>query len=141
MLLLGLSVICLCTLSFCASLALLLGWVRRLRWRGWGDLDFLHDTMLLSGSVLYLIIGNILQALIWAVLFVVLGEFETLGKAFYFALVSFTTLGYGDLVLSEARAILGPLAAANGAIMLGVSTSILFWIVSALIRATGSKLR
>ena len=44
-------------------------------------------------------------------------------------MVNFTSLGYGDITLSADRAILGPMEAANGILMLGLSTSALFSIL------------
>jgi hypothetical protein len=42
---------------------------------------------------------------------------------------SYTTLGYGDLVMSPAWSLLGPLEAANGILMFGVSTATVFAVM------------
>jgi hypothetical protein len=57
---------------------------------------------------------------LWALTFYGLGLFEGLEPAVYFALVSFTTLGYGDVLLPMDWRLLGGMAAANGFIMFGV---------------------
>jgi hypothetical protein len=49
-------------------------------------------------------------------------------------LVNFTTLGYGDIVMSRAWRLLGPLEAVAGMLMFGVSTAVLFGVTQALIR-------
>ena len=41
----------------------------------------------------------------------------------YYSFVTLTTLGYGDIVMSEERRVLGPLQAMNGVLMIGVSTA------------------
>jgi len=74
-------------------------------------------TLLITVS-LVLFIGNLCQAAIWAWLFLALGEYKDFVTALYFSLVNFTTLGYGDLVMSPERRILGALEAANGVLML-----------------------
>lgn len=51
-----------------------------------------------------------------------LAHFET---AFYFALVSYTTLGYGDGVPRDEWRLLGAMAAANGFINIGLLTTLL----------------
>lgn len=79
----------------------------------------------ISGVMLFLLAGNLMQVGIWALLFVVLGEFEQFAEAFYHSAVNFATLGYGDIVMSARHRILGPLEAMNGVIMIGVSTAVL----------------
>lgn len=61
----------------------------------------------------------------WAFAFHLLGVFGTLEEAVYFALVSFTTLGYGDVLLPHAWRILGGMAAANGLLMMGLLMALL----------------
>lgn len=139
MLFVGIAVIGICTVIYCATLALLFGWLRRIAARARHIHDFFHDTALMSGAVGLLLTANLLQALIWAMLFVALGEFDTLSQSFNFALVSYSSLGYGDVVLSETHAVLGPLTAAHGALMLGLSTSLLFWLIGTLVRAARGK--
>ena len=90
-------------------------------------------TLLITVS-LVLFIGNLCQAAIWAWLFLTLGEYKDFVTALYFSLVNFTTLGYGDLVMSPERRILGALEAANGVLMLGLTTSALYSVISRIMR-------
>lgn len=84
------------------------------------------STILILGLVMLLMLfGNFLQMAIWAQLFVMLGEFESFTRALYFSGVTFSTLGYGDVVLSQPRQLLSALEAANGILMFGVSTAVL----------------
>jgi hypothetical protein len=86
----------------------------------------LWPTLLVINSVMtLLVLGNLAQLTIWAVVFLLLGEFETLREAVYHSAVNFATLGYGDIVMSERHRLLGPLEAVNGALMIGVSTAAL----------------
>ena len=80
--------------------------------------------VLLIGAVMcVLVIGNILQVAIWASFFMYLDQFETFSVALYHSAVNFSTLGYGDIVMSEDYRMLGPLQALNGVLMVGVSTA------------------
>ena len=83
----------------------------------------LQDILLLALIMLLLLLGNFLQITVWAGLFVLLGEFDSFTTALYFSGVNFTTLGYGDIVMSAQWRLLGPLEAANGILMFGVSTA------------------
>ena len=66
---------------------------------------------------------------LWALVFYGLDLFDGLEPAVYFALVSFTTLGFGDILLPPEWRLLGGLAAANGLLNFGVSTALLVEIV------------
>lgn len=83
-------------------------------------------------TVLGLFLLHTVEILCWAVLYIVLGEFEDFETAIYFSTVTFTTLGYGDITLQERWRLLSAFEAANGIILFGVSTAFVF---SALERA------
>jgi hypothetical protein len=85
----------------------------------------LRNTWLLSTVMLLMLLGNFVQMAIWAALFVFLGEFDKFETALYFSGMNFATLGYGDIVMTEKWRLLGPLEAANGILMFGVSTAVL----------------
>lgn len=78
-----------------------------------------------NGVMVILVAGNLLQVAIWALLFKLLGEFPGMGEAFYHSAVNFSTLGYGDVVMSARNKLLGPLEAINGVLMIGVTTAAL----------------
>jgi hypothetical protein len=78
-----------------------------------------------NGVMVILVAGNVLQVTIWALLFRLIGEFSSIGEAFYHSAVNFSTLGYGDIVMSKQHKILGPMEAINGVLMIGVSTAAL----------------
>jgi hypothetical protein len=87
-------------------------------------------------SVLFL--GHLLQFATWALLFVVLGEFDDFSTAFYHSAVNFTSLGYGDIVMSESRRLLGALEAANGVLMFGLTAGV---VLSAMQHLAGHRSR
>ena len=74
--------------------------------------------------MIVLMIGNIVQVAFWALLYRSLGAFEDFETAVYFSGVTFTSLGYGDVVLSGRMRLLAPLQAANGLMMFGVTTAL-----------------
>ncbi len=79
----------------------------------------------LNGVMLLLVIGNLGQIAIWALLFLFLNEFQQFSAAFYHSAVNFSSLGYGDIVMSDKYKLLGALEAINGVLMIGVSTAAL----------------
>jgi choline-glycine betaine transporter len=50
-------------------------------------------------------------------------------EAVYFSFVTFTTLGYGDITLSEGFRVLSGIQALNGIILVGWSTAMIFSVV------------
>lgn len=62
---------------------------------------------------------------IWAIAFRVLGIFDTMEAALYFSMVSFTTLGFGDILLPIEWRLLGGMTAANGFLSFGLVTALL----------------
>jgi len=96
------------------------------------------STVLVINSVMtLLVVGNLAQIAIWAVLFRLLGEFETFAAAAYHSAVNFATLGYGDVVMSEQNRFLGPLEAINGVLMVGISTAALMSTFQDAIKKSG----
>lgn len=77
-------------------------------------------------------VAHLIQIALWAVVFVVLGEMASFADAFYFSAESYTSLGYGDIVLSGRWRLLGPLEAMDGLLLFGISTALMFAIMSRL---------
>jgi hypothetical protein len=95
---------------------------------------FLAGMRPLIVATLVLLAGNLAQILLWGVLFLWLGEFDQVYDAIYHSAVNFSSLGYGDIVMSRERRLLGPLEAVNGVLMLGMSAATLMAIVQHMIK-------
>lgn len=78
----------------------------------------------IGGIVLLMFIVSLLEVLLWAFTYLVLNAIDGFEQALYFSMVTFTTLGYGDIVLHERWRVLGSFEAANGIIMFGWTTAI-----------------
>ena len=72
--------------------------------------------------IMYLV--AIIEVLIWGAAYLAFDAIEGLENAIYFSAVTFTTLGYGDVVLVGNQRILSSIEAINGIIMFGWSTAI-----------------
>jgi len=72
---------------------------------------------------------------VWAVVLSLCGEFTSLAGAFYHSAMNYTSLGYGDVVMSASWKLLGPLEAANGLLLFGVSTAMIFAVIQRLVRS------
>lgn len=85
-------------------------------------------------AVLIILLGHLAQIGLWTLAFLPTGGFASLEEAFYFAIASYTTLGYGDVLIAEDVRLLGALPAVAGLISFGISTAFLFGAMSELLR-------
>jgi len=111
---------------------------KKLRRMGRG---FWSDVRIVALVVSCALVAHLVEMALWAVLFVVCGEFSSFGTAFYHSAVNFTTLGYGDVVMTPSWRLLGPLEAANGVLMFGVSAALVFAVIQRLVQARFADLR
>ena len=88
--------------------------------------------VVLTTTVLVLIALHSVEITLWAIAYqwilpaADLADFES---ALYFSFVTFTTLGYGDITLSEGWRLLSGIEALNGLLLVGWTTALLFAIV------------
>ncbi|NVO55342.1 two pore domain potassium channel family protein [Rhodobacteraceae bacterium B1Z28] len=71
----------------------------------------------------FIVATHTIQVWIWAIAWVLLDVLPDWNSAIYFSLVTFTTLGYGDIVLGEGLRIFGSFAAVTGLLAFGLSTA------------------
>lgn len=83
----------------------------------------------LSLSLIWTLGMMTLAVWVWAFALYVLEIFVIFESSVYFALVAFTTLGFGDVLLPLEWRLLGGMAAANGLLMFGLLTAILVEIL------------
>jgi hypothetical protein len=72
-----------------------------------------------------LLLLHLLEMAVWAIAFVMVGMLPDFETSLYFSLKSYTTVGYGDVLPPQAWRLVGPLEAAVGVLMLGLSTGFL----------------
>ena len=94
----------------------------------WGDL-----TLVMSVTMLALA-GHLIEVALWALSFVLCGEFSNFAAAFYYSADSYTTLGDSAIVISAQWKLLGPLEAGDGMLLFGVSTAMIFAVILRLIQ-------
>ncbi len=90
------------------------------------------NVRLLIFTAFFLLLLHFIQSGIWAFTYYFLPgvtEFDTIEKAMYFSLVTFSTLGYGDITISPTNRILSGFEAINGILLIGWSTAFMFSVV------------
>lgn len=96
-------------------------------------------TWFLIRMVLCLISIHLVEIAIWGIFYYWQGCLPDAESAFYFAGVTYTTVGYGDLVLPQEWRMLGPVEGLAGILMCGLSTGVFFAVVSSLFKHPDGK--
>jgi hypothetical protein len=112
-----------------------IGMILGLRWLGrfWprktGDYTPLRTFLFLVRLIYGLLLLHLLQITVWAAFYQLDGCFPDFETSFYFSATSYSTVGYGDVVLPHEWRILGAVEAVTGVLMFGWSTGVLFSVV------------
>ena len=78
----------------------------------------------------WLVLVHLAGIAVWGVFYLWRGCLPDAEAAFYFSGASYTTVGYGDVVLAKPWRLLGPLEGLMGMLMIGLSTGFFFAVVS-----------
>lgn len=82
-----------------------------------------------------IVLIHTLQIWVWAVTLQMIGAIPQLGEALYFSTVTYTTLGYGDIVLPDTSRMFGTFAAITGLLTFGLSTAFLVGLMARVLPA------
>ena len=99
------------------------------------------DLGIFARVVFYASLAHLVEIGFWGVLFMICGEFTDFGTAFYHSAVNYTSLGYGDFIMTPSWRLLGPLETANGTLLFGVSTAMMFGVMLWLIQTRFTDLK
>ena len=109
-------------------------WVRYLgrKYTGKTIVGGRRATLVLVNTALIVFALHAIEIVIWAGAYQILMPVNELGsfeEAVYFSFVTFTTLGYGDITLSEGWRLLSGIEALNGILLVGWTTAMIFSVV------------
>ncbi|MGR3660285.1 MAG: ion channel [Paracoccaceae bacterium] len=109
--------------------------IARLRKRFGGTHDDPRTNFYVTVYVFLGIVGaHTVQLYLWALAFWLTGAIEEFPTAIYFSLVTYTALGYGDVVLGENFRIFGAMESITGLLMFGITTAFLVGYFSILMK-------
>jgi voltage-gated potassium channel Kch len=83
----------------------------------------------------WIILLHLIEVTTWALFYVWTEAMADLPSALYFSAVTYTTTGYGDIVLPHEWRLVGAIEALTGILMCGVSTGFFFAAVTRMFRA------
>ena len=128
-----LAVIALALLAACVivqslGMLLLIHWLTRARHVLESPSTLRRMTLLLC-LILSIVLLHLIQIGLWAAAYWQLGELATLETAVYFSLVTYTTIGFGDVVLQPGWRVLTGIEGLVGLLLVGWSTAFAFAVV------------
>ncbi len=124
----------------CAGVATLIEWLKRVLTRDIHKHGPVYSATLVVKSTVAIVILHGLAILLWAS-FYRTRCFPLWELAFHYSASSYSTLGYGDLILPSERRLLGPLEAIIGVLMCGISVRVLLALVTRLLDRDTQSLR
>ena len=92
----------------------------------------IHDAVLLILLFAGIMFLHITETCIWATFYYTQELFKDFETSVYFSLTSYTTIGYGDVLLPEKWRLVGAIEGVSGVLLCGVSTAFIFAVISAM---------
>lgn len=102
------------------------------------------NTIVRQGLILMLVFAvvislHLIETAIWATFYYWNSLFETYETALYFSLGTYSTIGYGDVVLPHRWRLLGGIEGISGVLLCGLSGAFIFAVVNALFQTRMQK--
>ena len=127
--LLGCLLVVVTTFVHASGMILSLGMLRAVHVARWAHRSLLTRAATVSSVVLLMFLVTLIESMIWAAVYVGVGAIPDLSEALYFSVITFTSVGYGDIVIEGDWRHLSGFEAANGTIMFGWTTALIFAVV------------
>jgi hypothetical protein len=111
-----------------------LRWLRRHEITSWRVSRRARLFVILAGWIILL---HVAEIMVWAIAYTLMRAMPDLQSGLYFSAVTFTTTGYGDLVLPERWRLVGAVEALTGILLCGWSTGFFFAVLSKMLASEG----
>ena len=125
-LLMAFAVMAMCVTIHAVGLTAAMRWLRRSKST---SKTFGHWTGLLIAIASGTILIHLIEIALWAVFYTWMDGMPDMHSALYFSAATYTTVGYGDLVLPSEWRLVGGIEALTGILMCGWSTAFFFAVV------------
>jgi len=131
-LLIAFSIVAVCLVLHVASIVFIADWMLDQRDKRKDKMGTVGYMGLLIAAFSAIIVLHMIEIAIWAVFYFGNSLFADFETALYFSTTSYTTIGFGDVVLPRAWRMLGGIEGVTGVLLCGLSTAFVFAIVNAM---------
>ena len=107
-------------------------------------LDRLHEiarwTLLISAVFLAVVFAHTIQVWAWACALYGLGALPDMSSSIYFSIITYTTVGYGDVTLDHNHRVFAAMASVTGLLNFGLSTAFLVGLFTRMLENDGHSI-
>jgi hypothetical protein len=118
----------------CGGVAALIHWLRTVAAKDIRNISIPKATALVMQTTIAVVLLQGIVIFVWAGFYRWLC-FSSWQAAFYYSATSYSTVGYGDVVVEGEWRLLGPLESMMGVLMCGISVSLLFALINRLVES------
>lgn len=125
-------IVAVCLLLHVTGLLLMAEWLLQRREyleRKGTRLRYAVIVILLFSGIMFL---HVAETGLWAVFYYTRALFKDFETSLYFSLTSYTTIGYGDVLLPQKWRLLGAIEGISGVLLCGISTAFIFAFINAM---------
>jgi hypothetical protein len=125
-------IVAICVVIHIVGIVVLAEWLLDRRSESQRRSEMMHYTLLLIMVFAIIILLHLTETAIWAAFYFWWNLFPDFETSFYFSLTSYTTIGYGDVVLPQKWRLLGGIEGITGVLLGGLSTAYIFVVLNSL---------
>ena len=133
-LLVAFGIVAVCLLLHVATIVLLADWMLDHHEKRREQMGMPGYAILLIFAFSVIIVLHMVEIGLWGVLYFARSLFPDLETSLYFSITSYTTIGFGDVLLPPAWRLLGGIEGVTGVLLCGLSTAFVFAIVNAMVQ-------
>lgn len=126
------AIVSICLVIHLAGILLMAGWLLRRREYLERIASRRRFAMLIVMLFAAIMLLHLIQTSLWAVFYYSQSLFSDFETSLYFSMVSFTTIGYGDVLLPRKWRLLGVIEGFSGVLLCGISTAFIFAVINAI---------
>jgi len=125
-------IVSVCLIIHTAGILLMAEWLLHRREQLEHNAASRHFALLLVALFAGIMFLHVVETSLWATFYYVQNLFTDFETSLYFSMVSFTTIGYGDVLLPRNWRLLGVIEGFSGVLLCGVSTGFVFAVINAM---------
>ena len=129
------AIVFVCLLLHVAGILLMAEWLLQHRQYFERSGARIHFSILMIGLISGIMILHVAESSMWGTFYYTSELFQDFETSLYFSLVSYTAIGYGDVVLPQKWRLLGAIQGVSGVLICGLSAAFIFAIMNAMFKA------
>jgi len=131
----ALVIVFVCLLLHVAGILVMAEWLLQRRQYFERSRARMHFSILMIALISGIMLLHVAESRMWATFYCTSELFPDFETSLYFSLVTYTAIGYGDVVLPQKWWLLGAIEGVSGVLLCGLSTAFIFAVMNAMFKA------